>query len=93
MWGLEHPDPTTTTGDLLSPSSALSASPTVVSRLSRYSYGMALDEPFDMSRHRVEDCYRDEETGRWMAKDQMTWLLKRVWLIPIHNPTSFTNAS
>lgn len=70
LWGLEHTDPAF--------SSSVISSPTVTSRLSRYSYGMAFSELYDPSKHVMEDVYVDQEEGHYRAKDQMTWLLKRV---------------
>ena len=67
MWGLEHSE--------ISPSLA---SPTVVSRLSRYSYGMAFSHNYDPKKHLVEDVYLDTADGQYRAKNQMTWLLRRV---------------
>ena len=78
MWGLEHPETGQAVGTILSPSIPIATSSTVVSRLSRYSYGLAFNESFDLTQHRIDDCYKDMETGRYMARDQMTWLLKRV---------------
>lgn len=69
LWGLEHTDPAF--------SSSVISSPTVTSRLSRYSYGMAFSELYDPSKHVMEDVYVDQEEGHYRAKDQMTWLLKR----------------
>lgn len=54
------------------------SSPTVTSRLSRYSYGMAFSHPYDPKKHLIEDCYLDTSDGSYKAKDQMKWLLKRV---------------
>ena len=67
LWGLEHSE---------LPSNI--STPTVVSRLSRYSYGMAFSVIYDPARHLSEDVYLDTAEGTYRAKDQMTWLLKRV---------------
>ena len=52
--------------------------PTVVSRLSRYSYGMSFSHYYDPYTHLLVDRYFDEAEGVYMAKHQMTWVLKRV---------------
>ena len=67
MWGLEHSELTSVVN-----------SPTITSRLSRYSYGMAFSHPYDPSKHLIEDCYLDTSDGTYQAKGQMEWLLKRV---------------
>ncbi len=51
--------------------------PTVVSRLSRYSYGIASSPKYDSTKHLSEDKYRDVD-GEDRARDQMTWLLRKV---------------
>lgn len=67
LWGLEHSDQT-----------SITSSPTVVSRLSRYSYGMALSQIYDPTRHLSEDVYLDTADGTYKARGQMKWLLRRV---------------
>lgn len=58
--------------------SSITSSPTVVSRLSRYSYGMAFSQIYDHTRHLSEDVYLDTADGEYKARGQMNWLLKRV---------------
>lgn len=67
LWGLEHSDLPSVTG-----------SPTVVSRLSRYSYGMAFSQVYDHKKHLLQDRYMDTAEGIYRANGQMTWLLRRV---------------
>ena len=67
LWGLEHSDITYNI-----------STPTVVSRIARYSYGMALSHIYDPAKHLPEDVYLDTAEGVYRAKDQMNWLLKRV---------------
>ncbi|MCJ1459513.1 hypothetical protein MMC28_009892 [Mycoblastus sanguinarius] len=66
LWGLEHSNLT-----------SVISSPTVVSRISRYSYGMAFYRNYDASRHLVEDRFWDTVEGKYKARDQMVWLMKR----------------
>ena len=81
LWGLEHPNETITIDSLAQTPSKMSANaPTVTSRISRYSYGVSMSEEFDQRIHLLQDGYQDPKTGHFMAKQQMTWLLKRVWL-------------
>ena len=67
LWGLEHSDLT-----------SLTSTPTVVSRLSRYNYGMAFSQIYDPSRHLLQDMYMDPAEGVYRARGQMIWLLRRV---------------
>ncbi|MCJ1471207.1 hypothetical protein MMC07_009855 [Pseudocyphellaria aurata] len=69
LWGLEHPTPES--------SSSATSSPTVTSRLSRYSYGMCLALIYNSSEHTMEEMYFDQHWGAFMAPRQMEWLLKR----------------
>lgn len=79
LWGLEHPNESITSISLLSnPSTFTANEPTVTSRISRYSYGLSFSVPYNERRHLIHDAYKDEKTGLTMAKQQMTWLLKRV---------------
>ena len=79
LWGLEHPNTGMTMESLSAPQAPLSAeTPTVTSRLSRYSYGMSFDEEYNQKKHLLQELYRDDATGLVMAKKQMTWLLRRV---------------
>lgn len=84
LWGLEHIDAGIDGNSAsVSPQAFLPAySPTVTSRLSRHSYGMSFSVPYDQQKHLLQDLYQDEKTGLFMAKGQMTWLLKRVRHIP-----------
>ena len=77
MWGLEHSD---SSYDVSRPDKPgyHAQSATITSRLSRYSYGMAFDEPYDHRLHSNDEYYWDLATGDYLARDQMTWLLKRV---------------
>ena len=79
LWGLEHPYESIAPNSLVPNASPFSVNTsTVTSRISRYSYGMSLSVPYDQRRHLIQDVYRDEKTGLVMAKQQMTWLLRRV---------------
>lgn len=71
LWGLEHSELTELTA-------AIKDNLTIISRLSRYSYGILVSKVYDPSKHRVQDRYLDEIEGIYRAKDQMKWLLKRV---------------
>ena len=51
-----------------------------MSRLSRYSYGVAFTQVYDPARHLSEDVYLDTTDGTHRARGQMEWLLKRVSL-------------
>jgi len=69
-WGLEHVKAVTT--------SPLRTNKTVVSRLSRYSYGVVANQLFDPKVHKLSERYLEEATGKWRADSQMKWFLKRV---------------
>lgn len=89
MWGLEHSDMSNAGTRPDSPTQ----SPTVTSRLSRYSYGMVFDHYYDERLHHIDDIFWDIDTGSYMARDQMTWLLRRVssaypLLLPVYLITS-----
>lgn len=66
MWGLEHSSHIT------------SSKKTVSARVARYSYGIAVSEPFDSSIHLTEDRFLDPAEGIYRATNQMKWLLRRV---------------
>ncbi|KAL8708386.1 MAG: hypothetical protein Q9225_007610 [Loekoesia sp. 1 TL-2023] len=80
LWGLEHPnsDASVAGSHFSHEPSIHNQAPTITSRLSRYSYGMVHNKPYDPSKHLSHEMYRDAKTGRDMARDQMTWLLERV---------------
>ncbi|KAI4140921.1 MAG: hypothetical protein L6R39_005597, partial [Caloplaca ligustica] len=73
MWGLEHSD---FSNSALCPDRPTQSS-TVTSRLSRYSYGMVFDQYYDVRLHHIDDNFWDVDTGSYMARDQMTWFLRR----------------
>ncbi|GAW26934.1 putative hsp70 family chaperone protein [Rosellinia necatrix] len=50
---------------------------TITARISRYSYGIPIMEPFDPVRHVWRDRFQDPATGNIMANNQMRWLLRR----------------
>jgi hypothetical protein len=60
------------------PSTQRSDPATIVSRISRYSYGVPISEPFDPHRHHWRDQVIDPSSGEIHARNQMEWLLKRV---------------
>ena len=68
LWGLEHSERAAAVKDI----------PTVTSRLSRYSYGILVSEPYDSSKHLVQDRFYDELEDSYRAENQIKWLLKRV---------------
>ncbi|KAL1613681.1 hypothetical protein SLS54_010378 [Diplodia seriata] len=68
-WGLENADAVAVCPDR--------TNKTVVSRLSRYSYGVALSCLWDASIHDEHDRYFDQAEGVYRARNQMRWLLKR----------------
>jgi len=68
LWGLEHSAHAQNMG----------ITPTIQSRLARCNYGVALAYPFIVGEHLLEDRYVHARTGTFYARDQMTWLLKRV---------------
>ncbi|KAL8953266.1 MAG: hypothetical protein Q9222_000871 [Ikaeria aurantiellina] len=73
MWGLEHSD---LNSSALRPGSP-GEGPTVTSRLSRYSFGMVFDQPYDENYHHIDEVYLSHDDGAYLARDQMEWLLKR----------------
>ncbi|KAI1464857.1 uncharacterized protein F4812DRAFT_462181 [Daldinia caldariorum] len=87
MWGLEQVrKPLSQTEKGLPPYSAIDnagipATPkmdsTIVSRISRYSYGVPVMENFDPKKHLWRDRILDPSTGQYAADNQMRWLLKR----------------
>ncbi|RMJ13421.1 hypothetical protein CDV36_006927 [Fusarium kuroshium] len=69
-WGLEHA--------LGQPNAFTPAPvPTVIGRISKYSYGVCVSQPFDSSRHRLDDQYLNLATNTYYAANQMEWLLLR----------------
>lgn len=52
---------------------------TVTSTISRASYGIKISEQFEEGKHLEEDKKWDQEEGKWRAKNQMKWYLKKVW--------------
>lgn len=54
---------------------------TVISTISRASYGIKFSEEFEEGKHLEEDKKWDPEEGKLMAKSQMKWYLKKVWRI------------
>lgn len=64
MWGLEHSKKTP------------ALKKTVKSRIARYSYGIVCSQPFDHSRHLIQDRYVNV-AGEYWAKDQMIWKLRK----------------
>lgn len=51
---------------------------TIVSRVSRVSYGMKFRTTFDVAKHLEEDKYWDQEVLEWSADNQLDWYLLRV---------------
>jgi hypothetical protein len=74
-WGLEHakrrPD-----------ASMMAPVPTVVGRISMYSYGVCVKRPFDSSRHLWDDRHLNLATNTYFATNQMKWLLRKVSVRP-----------
>lgn len=66
MWGLEH-------------SILRTATPTVQTRLARYSYGIRKDLPWDYQNPNFEaqDKKHDFAHGGYLAKDQMEWFVQK----------------
>ncbi|KAI1660440.1 hypothetical protein F4813DRAFT_400656 [Daldinia decipiens] len=85
MWGLEQvqkPHPWLAAKDLppynaIDPPLTPQMEPTIVSRISRYSYGIPLTEDFDPKKHLWKDRFLDNSSGKYAADNQMRWLLKR----------------
>lgn len=86
MWGLEHVESLRVPFSSSLPAELAATTATrpltVVSRLSKYSYGIVVSVPFDMSFHLWKDRFLDQATGRYMAANQMQWLLRRVCGLP-----------
>ncbi len=80
MWGLENINDRPSSLSQISEINDLpEAGPrTVVSHISTCSYGIPAEHPFDPTKHKLEDKYPHPATGRWMARNQMHWLLRRV---------------
>lgn len=53
----------------------------IESRNARYSYGYAVNVPFENGKHDSQDRYYDNSEGIYRARDQMGWLMKRVCLM------------
>lgn len=66
LWGLEHSERAAEMGH----------GPTVRARLSRYSYGVRMDIPFDSKKHSERDKAQNA-WGGYVAKDQMCWLVDK----------------
>jgi len=66
LWGLEHSENALAKG----------IPPTVRSRIARYSYGICMDMEFDRKIHASSEGGYDE-FGKYVAKDQMFWLIER----------------
>ena len=49
----------------------------VTSRVSRVSYGIKYNQPYDKDRHRKEEREWCQDEGRYMVKDRMRWYLKK----------------
>lgn len=77
LWGLEHSELT-----------SVISRPTVISRISRYSYGLRFSHLFNPKEHLLEDKYLDVADGKYRADNQMTWLLKRVRPLGLHKAFS-----
>lgn len=50
----------------------------VSSRISRASFGLQFQEPFDRRRHHKDDQFYDLKEGSFKARRQMRWFLIRV---------------
>ncbi|KAF4945169.1 hypothetical protein FSARC_14493 [Fusarium sarcochroum] len=72
LWGLEHANKPLRVSLGSSMGVPGGPSPTVTGRISKYSYGVAVSVPFDLSRHLL-----DEATNDYRASNQMCWLLRR----------------
>ncbi|KAI0517987.1 hypothetical protein F5B22DRAFT_654313 [Xylaria bambusicola] len=79
LWGLEQPL-TTKSADTgpQSPRMGAEVLGTVASRISKYSYGIKILEPFDIRKHEWHDRCWSPANGGWMADNQMLWMLKRI---------------
>jgi hypothetical protein len=51
----------------------------VVSTISRASYGISYRTPFEKGVHLEEDKGYDSDEGIWKAYNQMSWYLRKVW--------------
>lgn len=71
MWGLEHAQRPGVVAEE-------QHKPTVISRISKYSYGVSLAVPFDRKIHHWEDRVLDPSNNTYLASNQMRWLLRRV---------------
>ena len=50
---------------------------TEVVRRSRRSYGVLINQPFIEGKHHLEDAWREPETGQLLAKNQVSWFIRR----------------
>ena len=53
---------------------------TEVKRRARRSYGVAGQQPFITGKHLERDAIIDEHTGQKMARNQVSWFIRKVWL-------------
>ena len=50
---------------------------TEVVRRARRSYGVVINQPFIVGKHLQEDAYHEPETGQTLAKNQVSWFIRR----------------
>jgi hypothetical protein len=50
-------------------------------------YGIVLNRRWSNYRHNQRDAFQDQRDGRWKARDQMDWLLKKGDLMLSGKPT------
>lgn len=50
----------------------------LVATVARASLGIVYNEYFNAELHSEDDKYWDDNEGRWFARDQMTWFLRKV---------------
>ena len=55
----------------------------IVSTIARVSLGVDFHEEFEEHRHKKRDRFWDDSEGKYFARDQMSWYLRKVCLIPI----------
>lgn len=51
----------------------------VNTRLSRWNFGVTYHTAFNASKHDLIDRYPDEDTGLFKAKNQIDWLVRKVF--------------
>jgi len=79
MWGLEHSTPAARLERLGSRSSKEELPKvTVVTRIARYSYGVAVSWPFEPGKHVLSDKVWDPASNSWKADNQVYWLIEKV---------------